>query len=82
MNIQDKIEEIRQKPEHERMRYVWIMVSVSMFFVIIIWVVSLKDNLGGGYAKSSSDPIKSEQFQTDLNQSNQNETNNLGNLEK
>lgn len=65
MNISDKIEEIRQKPEHERMRYVWGMVSVSMFFVIIIWIVSLKDNFGGGYESISSDPIKSEP--TELN---------------
>jgi len=43
MDINKKIEEIRQKPEHERVRYVWGMVAISMFFIIVLWVVSLKD---------------------------------------
>jgi hypothetical protein len=42
MGIQNKIEEIRKKPEHIRLRYVWAMVAVSMFFIIIIWFFSLK----------------------------------------
>lgn len=46
MNITDKIEEIRQKPEHERVRYVWAMVSVSMIFIIFIWFFSFKNMLG------------------------------------
>jgi Na+/H+ antiporter NhaC len=41
LNIQKKIEAIRQKPEHIRMRYVWVMVAISMFFIIIIWLISL-----------------------------------------
>ena len=43
MDINKKIEEIRQKPEHERIRYVWGMVVICMFFVIILWIISLKD---------------------------------------
>ncbi len=42
MNINDKLEEIRKKPEHIRLRYVWAMVAISMFFIIIIWFFSLK----------------------------------------
>jgi predicted PurR-regulated permease PerM len=42
MGIQNKIEEIRKKPEHIRLRYVWAMVAISMFFIIIIWFFSLK----------------------------------------
>jgi hypothetical protein len=42
MNITDKIEEIRRKPEYERIRYVWGMVLVSMVFVIFIWFFSFK----------------------------------------
>lgn len=61
MNINEKIEEIRQKPEHERVRYVWGAVAISMLFVVIIWIVSLKENFSGGYEKSSADPIISEQ---------------------
>lgn len=41
MNIWDKIEEIRQKPEHIRMRYVWGMVAISMIFVISLWFLSI-----------------------------------------
>ena len=44
MGIYEKIEEIRQKPEHIRMRYVWFWVVVSMAFVVAIWVFSLKNS--------------------------------------
>jgi len=44
MNISNKIEEIRQKPEHIRIRYVWGLVAISMVVVIIIWVFSLEDS--------------------------------------
>jgi hypothetical protein len=43
MNISKKIEEIRQKPENIRMRYVWFFVAVSMLIIIIIWIFSLKE---------------------------------------
>lgn len=43
MSIQDKIEEIRRQPEHIRLRWVWILTAVSMLFVIIVWIFSLKD---------------------------------------
>jgi hypothetical protein len=42
MNIYDKIEEIRQKPEYIRKRYVWFCVIVSMVIVLGIWTLSLK----------------------------------------
>lgn len=42
MWLAGKIEEIRRKPEHVRLRYVWLMVAVSMVFVIVIWLFSLK----------------------------------------
>lgn len=41
MSIQTKIEEIRRKPEHIRLRYVWGATAVSMVFVLLIWGVSL-----------------------------------------
>lgn len=43
MSISDKIEEIRRKPEHIRMRYVWAGVAIAMFFIIIIWLFSLEE---------------------------------------
>ena len=42
MNISKKIEEIRNKPEHIRMQYVWGAVLVSMIFIFIIWLFSIK----------------------------------------
>jgi len=44
MSLQNKIEEIRRKPEHIRLRYVWALVIISMFFIIIIWFFSLKNS--------------------------------------
>jgi uncharacterized protein YlxW (UPF0749 family) len=41
MGLQDKIEEIRKKPEHIRIRYVWMWVGISMVFIIAIWIVSI-----------------------------------------
>lgn len=42
MGIFDKIDHIRQKPEHIRVRFVWLCVAISMVFVLIFWVISLK----------------------------------------
>lgn len=39
-NLRDKIEEIRKKPEHIKIRYVWGSVAISMLFIIIIWIFS------------------------------------------
>ncbi len=44
MGLLEKIEEIRQKPEHIRLRYVWVMVAISMVFILFIWIMSLKAN--------------------------------------
>jgi hypothetical protein len=43
--IERKIEEIRQKPEHVRVWYAWIGVLITMFFVVIIWIFTLQENL-------------------------------------
>jgi hypothetical protein len=44
MSLENKLDEIRKKPEHIRMRYVWLSVAVVMVFVIIIWIFSLKSS--------------------------------------
>lgn len=44
MSIQEKLEEIKKQPEHIRMRYVVGCVVVSMIFVFVVWLVSLKQN--------------------------------------
>lgn len=36
-----KIEEIRSKPEHIKLRYVWGAVAFSMLFILLIWIFSL-----------------------------------------
>ena len=41
MNISQKIAEMRQQPEHVRMRYVWISVSISMLIIVAIWIFSI-----------------------------------------
>ena len=43
MWLDDKLIEIRNKPEKERIRYVWIMVIIFMAFTIIIWIFSVKN---------------------------------------
>lgn len=54
MGIQNKIEEIRNQPEHIRMRYVLGSVSVSMVLIGILWIFSLttsfQDQFGGDNA--------------------------------
>ncbi|MDO8240610.1 MAG: hypothetical protein Q7T51_01310 [Candidatus Moranbacteria bacterium] len=45
MSIADKIEQIRQKPEHIRLRYVWFFVFVSMFLVLTVWYFSTKTQM-------------------------------------
>lgn len=40
MNLERKIEEIRKKPEHIRLRYVYGMIAISMFFIILLWIFS------------------------------------------
>jgi cytoskeletal protein RodZ len=42
--ILQKLDEIRQKPEHVRIWYVWACVFVVMFFVVVIWIFSLQEN--------------------------------------
>jgi hypothetical protein len=41
MNISEKISQIRQEPEHIRLRWVWGSVVISMFFIIAIWIFSI-----------------------------------------
>lgn len=45
MNIQKKIEEIKKKPEHIRIRYVWFLTAFCMFFILLIWEISIKTNV-------------------------------------
>lgn len=63
MGINDKIEEIRRKPEHIRIRYVWMWVAISMVFVIAIWIVSIvAQNKKNSASEMTPDPQILEQF--------------------
>ena len=54
MDLDKKIKEIRNKPEHIRVRYVWGAVGICMFFVLILWIFSIKDTM-----KTMSKGVKS-----------------------
>ena len=41
MNILNKIEEIRQKPEYIRRRYAWGLTVFSMLFILLVWFISI-----------------------------------------
>ncbi|MFH0969796.1 MAG: hypothetical protein V1804_04775 [Patescibacteria group bacterium] len=66
MNISQKIEEIRQKPEHIRLRYVWGSVAISMIFIIIIWVFSFSESFKKKEATSGADISGIKQSMEDL----------------
>jgi hypothetical protein len=44
MDISKKIEEIRRKPERIRLRYIWGLVAISMVFIVIIWLLSIRES--------------------------------------
>jgi hypothetical protein len=54
MSINKKIEEIRCKPEHIRIRYVWAGVLITMLFIVIIWLFSLGESFEN-FSSSTSD---------------------------
>ena len=45
MDINKKIEEIRQKPEHIRIKYVYGALALSMFLILIIWIFSFRESI-------------------------------------
>jgi len=57
MDFESKIEEIRQKPEHIRLRYVWALVTFSMIFVLLIWFFSLKADRDNSRKKTEENNI-------------------------
>lgn len=53
-SIQDWVEEVKQKPEHIRQRYVIGCVATSMFFVIIVWSLTVTEGFKKSIAKTQS----------------------------
>lgn len=58
MNIYEKIEEIRSKPEHVRRQYVWAMVAISMVFILAIWFFSMKSEVAADKQSVLPDNLK------------------------
>ena len=48
MRIADKIVQIQEAPEHIRLRYTLVAVSICMVFVVGLWFLSLKQTLMRG----------------------------------
>lgn len=40
MNLQDKINNIRNKPEHIRIRYAWGYSIAATLLIVVVWVIS------------------------------------------
>lgn len=45
MNFQEKIQEICEKPERARRKYIFSGVFLCMFFVLVIWIFSVSRDL-------------------------------------
>lgn len=58
MDIGKKIEEIRNKPEHVREKYVWMAVVVCMILVFSIWLFSFKSIFMQKKETGSVTPVK------------------------
>ncbi len=43
-HIEKKILTIREQPESVRMRYLLLCLTVTMFFIVSIWIFSLKES--------------------------------------
>ncbi|HWQ59909.1 MAG TPA: hypothetical protein VN420_02045 [Candidatus Fimivivens sp.] len=41
--LERKLDEVRQEPEHVRIRYVWASVAVIMTILFLFWVMMLRD---------------------------------------
>lgn len=44
LRIWEKIEYVRRQPEHIRMRYLLGCLSVSMLFILVIWILTLHES--------------------------------------
>jgi hypothetical protein len=66
INIWEKIEWVRQQPEHIRMRYVFGCLIISMSFVIGIWLLSLKESFGNISRDVSNTAEKSKEQLSDV----------------
>jgi len=69
MGLIEKIEEIRKKPDHIKLRYVWFFVFLCMILIIAIWFFSLQADLSELSRKENStnqNTNEIQQFGSDL----------------
>ena len=66
MGLKNKINEIRRKPEHIRVRYAWFCAIGVTLMVIIIWIFSLFSQRNEITSKEIFTPDQVQSFQ-DLN---------------
>ena len=52
MSLISFIEKIQAKPKHIRIKILWLLVSLAMFFIVSGWVISLKRSLSLSVAKN------------------------------
>lgn len=57
MNLDEKIKEIRNKPKHIRLRYVYGALSISMVFILLIWIFSVKNMFQSSAMDTSTMPF-------------------------
>jgi len=55
--IENKIQEIREKPEHVRVRYVMLCVAISMFVVFVVWMMNMQQSFST-IKSDNSDAVK------------------------
>ncbi len=48
MSFADWLGKIQKKPYKERVKLLWILVAVSMVFVVLLWFVSFNRTIVGG----------------------------------
>ncbi len=69
VDIFKKIDEIRKKPEHIRMRYVWTMVTIFAFLIFLIWMISLKSSLSNFDQKPVEESVVKKEIIENLKES-------------
>ena len=58
MYISKKIDEIRNKPEHIRERYLWMIGAFCMLFIFGVWLLSFKSSFRQAEEEKAVSPVK------------------------
>ena len=58
MSLINFIQKIQRKPRYVRLQILWLAVFICMFFIISIWIVSLKYSLPEATAEKTEGPLE------------------------